>query len=283
MALRAPREDLPCPSIVVGDVGQGAEWSDALQDVEVVVHLAARVHVMRNRGEDEREYMRMNCEGTLNLARKAAELGAKRFVFVSTIKVNGEATSGQPFRPDDPPRPIDAYARSKLAAEGGLKEVRNLDPVIIRPPLVHGPGVKGNLARLCWLANSGIPVPFGGVDNRRDLVGVANLADLIERCTWHPAAARQTFLVSDGEALSTERLYRVIAESLCRKARVFRVPVSLMRSLVRPIGLVAEIDRLTQSLEVDTSQTRDRLQWSPPVGAIAGITEMARAFAAGRS
>lgn len=283
LALRAQQQAPPFPSVVVGEIGPDSAWYSALQGVEAVVHLAARVHVMRSRRSDEHEYMRTNFEGTLNLAHAAAECGARRFIFVSTIKVNGELTRSRPFGPDDPPRAADAYARSKLAAEVGLKETKNLEPVIIRPPLVHGPGAKGNLARLCWLANSGIPVPFGGIDNRRDLVGVANLADLIERCIWHPAASGQTLLVSDGEPLSTPQLFRTIAESLGKPARLFRGPIRFLGHLARPFGLAGEVERLTQSLEVDISQTCERLQWSPPVGAVAGIAEMARAFAAGRS
>ncbi len=149
--------------------------------------------------------------------------------------------------------------------------------MIIRPPLVYGPGAKGNLARFCRLARSGLPVPFGAIDNRRDLVGVANLASLIERCVLHPAAPG----AADGEPLSTPQLYRTIAEALGRPSRMIHVPVALMRAVARPLGFGAELDRLTQSLELDAAKTRERLDWQPPYSATAGISAMARAYAAG--
>jgi nucleoside-diphosphate-sugar epimerase len=162
-----------------------------------------------------------------------------------------------------------------------LRQVSGLEPVIIRPPLVYGPGAKGNLARFCRLAQTGLPVPFAGIDNRRDLVGVVNLANLIERCVNHPAAAGQVFLASDGEALSTPQLYLAIAAAMGRPARMVKVPVNLMRALARSIGLSGEIDRLTESLELDVTKTRDLLGWQPPVSAAVGIAEMARAYRAG--
>jgi len=251
--------------------------------MEAVVHLAARVHVMRDHAGGAAEFRRTNTEGTLQLARAAAAAGARRFVYLSTIKVNGEATTGRPFRADDPPDATDPYSQSKLAAETGLVAMSGLEPVIIRPPLVHGPGAKGNLARFCRLARSGMPVPFGAIENRRDLVGVANLASLVERCITHQRAAGQVFLVSDGEAMSTPRLYCIIAEALGRPARMIDVPVTLMRAVAWPLGLSGEIDRLTQSLELDVDKTRELLGWRPSVPAVAGIAEMARASLAGVS
>jgi nucleoside-diphosphate-sugar epimerase len=278
-ALRAPHEGLPCESVVVGEIQPDTDWGCSLEGVDAVVHLAARVHVMRDHAAGALQFRRINAEGTLRLARAAKAAGVKRFVFISSIKVNGEATTGRSFCADDEPHPSDAYARSKLLAERGLLEIAGIETVIIRPPLVYGPGAKGNLARFCRLARSGWPVPLGGIVNRRDLVGVDNLANLIERCVWHPAAAGQVFLVSDGEALSTPQLYRLIAEGLGRRARMFKVPVAWMRALGGALGLGAEIDRLSQSLEVDISKTRDLLGWEPPVSTTAGISAMARAFA----
>ena len=283
LALRADRPGLPGDAVVVGDIGPSTDWRRALEGMEAVVHLAARVHVMRDHAGGAAEFRRTNTEGTLQLARAAAAAGARRFVYLSTIKVNGEATTGRPFRADDKPNATDAYSQSKLAAEAGLLEVRGLEPVIIRPPLVHGPGAKGNLARFCRLARSGVPMPFGAIDNRRDLVGVANLANLVERCVSHPRAAGQVFLVSDCEAMSTPRLYRLIAGALGRPARMIDVPVTLMRVMARPLGLSGEIDRLTQSLELDVAKTRELLGWHPQVPAVAGIAEMARASLAGVS
>lgn len=280
-ALRGPRPDLPFESVVVGELGPDTAWSSALEGVDAVVHLAARVHVMRDHAGGGAEFERTNVQGTLGLARAAAVAGARRFVFVSSIKVNGEATTNRPFRADDEPRPVDAYGQSKLAAERALRAVAGIEPVIIRPPLVHGPGSKGNLARFCRLAQMGWPVPLGSIENRRDLVGVENLSDLIERCLWHPAAVGEVWLAADGEALSTPQLYRTIAEALGRPARLVRVPVAWMRAVARPLGFGAEVDRLTQSLEVDIGPTRDRLGWAPPVGVRSGIAAMARAYRAG--
>ena len=280
LALRESSAAAAVESVVVGDLGPATDWERALEGVDAVVHLAARVHVMRDHAGSAEEFKRTNADGTLRLARAAADAGARRFVFVSTIKVNGESTTTQPFRADDEPHPCDDYGRSKLAAELGLREIPGIEPVIIRPPLVHGPGAKGNLARFCRLARAGMPVPFGAIDNRRDLVGVGNLANLIERCVWHPAAKGEVFLAADGEPLSTPELFRTIAEALGRPARMIHVPVALMRAVARPLGFGAEFDRLTQSLEVDAAKTRQQLDWRPPVTARDGITAMARAFAA---
>ena len=281
LALRTPRPGLAVESCVVGDLGPSTDWSAALQDVEAVVHLAARVHVMRDHAGGADEFRRVNTEGTLQLARGAMAAGVRRFVFLSTIKVNGEATMpGRPFRPDDAPAVVDAYGRSKLEAETGLRGMPGLETVVIRPPLIHGPGAKGNLARLCRLAQWGFPVPFAGVDNRRDLLGLANLSNLVERCLWHAAAPGQVFLASDAQPLSTARLHELIATAMGRKARMLRVPPGVLRAVAQPLGLSAEIDRLTQSLEVDISRTRAALGWNPPVPIEHGIATMARAFLA---
>jgi len=281
MAVRTERPATGFESVVVGELGPDTEWSRALDGIDGVLHLAARVHVMRDHAGGADEFHRVNTEGTLRLASAAAGAGVRRFVFLSSVKVNGEATTGRPFSADDAPRPADAYARSKLAAEQGLLEMQGLEAVVIRPPLVHGPGAKGNLARFCRLAKSGLPVPFASIDNRRDLVGVENLASLVERCLVHPAAAGQVFLAADGEALSTPRLYALIAAALGRPARMVPVPVGLMRALARPLGFAGEFDRLTQSLELDIRKTRRLLDWTPPLGAAEGIASMARAYAAG--
>jgi nucleoside-diphosphate-sugar epimerase len=279
-ALRSPVDGLSDETVIVGGLAPDTDWSRAVAGVDAVVHLAARVHVMRDHAGGAAEFRRVNSEGTLNLARAAAAAGARRFVFISSIKVNGESTETRPFRAGDEPNPCDDYGRSKLEAERGLLSIPDLEPVIIRPPLVHGPGAKGNLARLCRLARSGIPVPLGSIDNRRDLVGVDNLANLIECCLWHPAAAGRVFLAADGESVSTSRLYRIISSALGRPARMFHVPAGLMRALARPFGLSGEINRLTQSLELDITPTRELLGWTPPLRAEEGLAAMARASAA---
>lgn len=269
------------PAVHVDSIGPDTAWGKALEGIDSVVHLAARVHVMRDHAAGEEQFRRTNTAGTLRLARAAADAGVRRFVFISTIKVNGEATTDRPFSADDEPRAEDPYATSKLAAEQGLRQLAGLEPVIIRPPLVHGPGAKGNLARLCRLAQLGVPVPFAGIENRRDLIGAANLASLVECCIRHPRAAGQVFLASDGEALSTPQLYRLIADALGRPARMFKLPVRLLRAMARPVGWAGEIDRLTQSLEIDIRKTREVLGWHPPLPLQVGIAEMARASAAG--
>ena len=283
LALRSSGAVVPVESVVVGELGPATDWARALDGIDAVVHLAARVHVMRDHSGSGEEIKRTNTDGTLRLAHAAASAGARRFVFVSTIKVNGELTTSRPFSADDEPHPCDDYGWSKLTAELGLREIKGIEPVIIRPPLVHGPGAKGNLARFCRLAQSGLPVPFGAIDNRRNLVGVANLANLIERCVWHAAAPGEVFLAADGEPLSTPQLYRTIAAALGRPARIVHVPVALMRAVARPLGFGAELDRLTQSLEIDATKTRDRLGWQPPCSTIDGVSAMARAYAAGIS
>jgi nucleoside-diphosphate-sugar epimerase len=282
IAMRNERVPQGCDAVTVGDIGPLTEWGPALQGIDAVVHLAGRAHVMHDHAQGAEEFRRTNALGTLRLARAAAEAGASRFVFVSTVKVNGEATTRRPFHADDAADPIDPYGRSKHEAEVGLRQIAGLQPVIIRPPLVHGPGARGNLARFCRLAVSGLPVPFGSIHNRRDLVGVANLASLVERCLTHPAAPGEVFLVSDGEPLSTPELYRMICDALGRPARIYRMPIGVMRALARPVGMSGEVDRLTQSLEVDITKTRELLGWNPPVGVATGIAEMARAFRAGR-
>ena len=279
LALRAPSSEFRSVSVAIGEIGPETDWSRALEGVDAVVHLAARVHVMRDNARGAEAFTRTNVAGTLRLAAAAAEFGARRFVFLSSIKVNGEATFGSPFRPDDVPNPQDNYGSSKLAAEDGLRIMQGLEPVIIRPPLIHGPGAKGNLARLCALARMGVPVPFGSLRNRRDLVGVCNLANLIERCLWHSAPVGKVLLASDGQPLSTPELFRLVAEAVGRSARIFRFPVGLLMAGAKPLGFGAEIERLTQSLEVDISTTREVLGWSPSMSVFSGVSAMARSFA----
>jgi nucleoside-diphosphate-sugar epimerase len=281
LALRDARPGLGFESVVVGDIGPSTAWGAALQGMDAVVHLAARVHVMRDHADGADEFDRINTGGTLRLARCAAEAGVRRFIFLSTIKVNGESTApGRPFHPDDEPACVDAYGRSKRDAECGLRQMPGLDPVIVRPPLIHGPGAKGNLARLCRLAQIGCPVPFAGIRNSRDLLGLVNLSNLIERCLWHAAAPGNVFLASDGQPLSTARLFEIIAGEMGRPARMLDVPPGVLRAVATPLGLGPEMDRLTQSLEVDISRTRTLLGWAPPEPVESGIATMARAFLA---
>jgi nucleoside-diphosphate-sugar epimerase len=247
--------------------------------VQCVIHCAARAHIMRDEALDPlTEYRRVNVQGTLNLARQAAVAGVKRFVFLSSMKVNGESTGGLPrFARDDEPRPEDAYGLSKWEAEQGLWEIASqtgMEVVVVRPPLVYGPGVKGNFARLLDLVRSGVPLPLASVNNCRSFIGLDNLVDLLIRCVDHPKAAGQTLLVSDGQDLSTPELLRMIANAMGRPARLFSVPVPLLRLAGRVVGRLNEVDRLVGSLRVDSSATRELLGWTPPVGVEEGIRRM---------
>lgn len=270
--------------VTVGDLAQGVDWSRAVSGVDSVIHLAARVHVMRDRLADPiAAYRTVNRDATLALARAAAQAGARRFLFVSTIKVLGEATSGRPFTESDAADPQDPYSVSKWEAEQGLRAIEagtGMAVVVVRPPLVYGPGVGGNLRRLMRLVDAGIPLPFGAIANRRTMVGQRNLADLLVRCVDSDAAAGRTFLAADSESASTAELIRLIARGLGRRTRLIPVPVFALRAMGAVSGSSAQVDRLISSLEVDNAFVRRTLGWVPPVPLEAGIAEMARAFQA---
>lgn len=246
------------------------DWTTALTGVEIVVHAAARVHVMNEVALNPLAAFReVNVEATLNLARQAAAYGVKRFIFISSIKVNGEGTeAGAVYRADDMPAPIDPYAISKLEAEQGLMslaESTGMEVVVVRPVLVYGPGVKANfLSMMRWLYR-GVPLPFGAVNNRRSLVAIENLVDLIVTCSDHPAAANQVFLASDGEDVSTTQLLRKLANALGKPARLLPIPTRLMSVVAAMIGQRALADRILGSLQVDISKNRKLLGWEPPV------------------
>jgi UDP-4-keto-D-QuiNAc 4-reductase len=255
------------------------DWSQALESVDVVIHLAARVHVMRDTATDSlAEFRRVNVEGTLNLAQQAAVAGVKRFVFMSSVKVNGECTTaGHVFTENDPPSPQDAYGQSKYEAECGLRliaERSDMEVVIIRPPLVYGLGVKANFAALMRAVQRGWPLPFGAVDNRRSLVSLDNLVDLISLCISHPKAAGQTFMVSDGYDLSTADLVRGLARAHGVGVRLIPVPVWLLRSGAALLGKSNAADRLCGNLQVDISKARNILGWIPPVSVEQGLSRL---------
>lgn len=263
-------------------------WLDALCGVATVIHCAARVHVMNEEAADPlAEFRRVNVDGTLRLARQAAEAGVRRFIFVSSIKVNGEWTEpGTPFRADGRPDPKDPYGVSKCEAEEGLRALSResgMEVVIIRPPLVYGPGVKANfLAMMRWLER-GVPLPLASVrENRRSLVFLDNLVDLIVTCIDHPAAANQTFLVSDDEDLSTAELLRRMGDALGRPARLLPVPPGLLRLGASLIGKPDIAQRLCGSLQVEISHTKDVLGWRPPFSVYEGLRRTTEAFLASR-
>src|SRR5690606_13207657 len=282
--VRSPDKAAPGSNyIVVPDIGPGTAWREHLGEADLVIHTAARVHAMDDTATDHLDaYRHINVAGTLNLAQQAAEAGVKRFIFLSSIKVNGDNTSpGRPFRVDDRPNPGDDYARSKHEAEVGLQqlaEASGMEVVIIRPPLVYGPGVKANfLAMMRWV-HKGRPVPFRKLENRRSLVALDNLVDLIKTCCVSPAAANRVLLVSDGEDVSTTELLRRIGAAVQRPARFLPLPPALAGTAAAFAGRQGQVERLLGSLQVDISETRRLLGWSPVVGMEAALRETARHY-----
>ena len=264
-------------AVLVSGLDGSADWSQALQGVDVVIHTGARAHIIREEALDPlAEYRRVNVEGTLNLASQSAAVGVRRFVFISSIKVNGEATaSGHPFTAEDVPTPVDAYGLSKAEAEAQLKQVAletGMEVTIIRPPLIYGPGVRGNFASLISWISRGLPMPLGGVThNRRSLVGLDNLVDLILVCADHPKAANQTFLISDGEDLSTAELLSRIGKALNQPARLLLVPAGAISILAGLLGKKTISQRLLGSLQVDIRKTCKLLDWKPSVAVDEGL------------
>jgi len=258
------------------DIGPGANWVTALQDVDAVIHLAARVHVMSDTALDPlAEFRRVNVEGTLNLARQASAAGVKRYIFMSSIKVNGEATeTGQAFTERDTPHPQDPYAISKQEAEVGLRQIAaqtGMQVVIIRAPLVYGPGVKANFAALMRAVQKGWPLPLGAIHNQRSLIALDNLVDFIITCTTHPRAANQTFLVSDGQDLSTVELVRCLARAAGVPSRLLPVPVWVLQAVGALLGKGEAVQRLCGNLQVDSAKARQLLRWMPPVSVAQGL------------
>ena len=253
----------------VGTIDGGTNWADALRDIDVVIHLAARVHVMKDASADPlAEFLKVNLHGTVNLARQAARAGVKRFVYASSIKVNGERTSETaPFTESGQPNPQDPYAVSKWQAEQALQRIAQetgLEIVVVRPPLVYGPGVKGNFISLLTAIDKGVPLPLASANNARSLVYVGNLVDALISCATHPAAAGQTYLVSDSEDVSTAALVEKIARALGRNNRSFHFPPALLRAVATLAGRSEQVDRLFGSLRVSNEKICGELSWSPP-------------------
>lgn len=268
--------DVGAPLVKVGELSDQTDWSGALAGVQAVVHTAARVHVEDVAAADPlAEFRRVNVEATLNLALQAAAAGVKRFVFLSSIKVHGEVTvEGQAFTEEDTLLPQDPYAQSKHEAEQGLRKLMldtGMEVVILRPPLVYGLGVKANFAALIRSVQRGWPLPLGAVRNQRSLVALDNLVDLIVTCLCHPAAANQTFLVSDDHDLSTVELVRGIARAAGLAARLWPVPVWALQAAASALGKGASMRRLYGNLQVDISKARTVLGWVPPVSVDEGL------------
>ena len=268
-AVRSPTQLRGDDVVAVGNIDSDTDWTDALRDVDAVIHLAARVHVMQDAAADPlAEFLKVNLHGTVNLARQAARAGVKRLVYVSSIKVNGERTTeALAYTESNPPHPHDPYGTSKWQAEQALHRIAqdtDLELVIVRPPLVYGSGVKGNFISLLGAINKGIPLPLAGANNSRSLIYVGNLVDALIACATHPAAAGQTYLVRDGEDVSTSVLVEKIASALGRKNRSFYVPPGLLQTVAALLGRSEQIDRLFGSLCVNDAKIRSELGWMPP-------------------
>lgn len=280
---RAPAKALDVETVVVGELSSHTKWDQALQGVTTIIHLAARAHVTRHEGNNALSlYRAVNADATRVLAAQACRAGVRRFVFVSSIKVNGEETTlGAPFKADDAPAPIDAYGISKREAEDELRKLASetgIEVVVIRPPLVYGPGVKANFHSMMRWLNTGIPLPLGAVPNKRSLVALDNLVDLLVTCTSHPAAANQTFLASDGEDLSTTELLSRTGLAMGKPARLIPMPVSMLTTGAILLGRTEIARRLCGSLQVDISKTRELLGWVPPVSVDEALRGTARHF-----
>lgn len=281
-AVRDSRGTVPRGAVVVGEIGPNTRWREALEGVGAVIHLAARVHVMRETTADPlTQFRRVNVAGSAALAQQAAAVGVRRLVFVSSAKVNGERTAGRAFTEEDPAAPEDPYSRSKFEAELALLEVSRstgLEVAIVRPTLVVGPGAGGNLQRLLGLIATGVPLPFGAVANRRSLVSRAGLAELLLLAATHPRAAGETFLAAELPPLSTPRLVELLAEGLGRPARLWRLPAVLLHAFRHLPGAGLTLERLLGSLEVDASKARGSLGWAPAVSLEDRVREMAADF-----
>ncbi|MBW7470478.1 UDP-glucose 4-epimerase family protein [Marinobacter sp. F4218] len=252
------------------DLSQEANWRRALDGVDAVIHTAGRAHEVRSSTTNQlAEYRQVNALGTLALARQAAESGVRRFVFLSTVKVNGEfSIPGQPFKPSDTPAPTDPYGISKFEAEEGLRDLASrtdMEVVIIRPVLVYGPGVQANFRSMMLWLKRGFPLPLGGIRNKRSILFVDNLVDLVTVCLDHPDAAGRIFLVSDGEDLSTPQMLRKLGSALGKPARLIPVPEGVLIQTMALLGRGAMANRLCSSLQVDISDTAKVLGWRPPV------------------
>lgn len=272
--------------VATGNIGPETVWAPALEGVDAVVHLAGRAHVLKETSQDPlAEFRRINVLGTECLARAAADEGVRRLIYVSSIGVNGRVTYSQPFTEEDVPTPHNSYAISKWEAEQVLHRVAEetgIEVVILRPPLIYGPGVKANFLRLMKLVNQGLPLPLASVRNRRSFLYVGNLADAVVRCLEYPEVASEVFLISDGEDVSTPELLRCIAGSLHCPARFVPLPPTLLRAAGHLTGRSSMVEPLLDSLVMDCGKIQRVLGWQPPYSLAEGVGDMARWFKAGR-
>ena len=268
-------------AVVIGDIDSKTQWTEALEKVDVVVHLAARVHVMQDTEIDPLAAFRtVNVDGTTRLAQCASKAGVRRFIYVSSIKVNGEE-SPIPYNEEMAVNPLDPYGQSKWEAEQALRKIADetgLEVVILRPPLVYGPGVKANFLKLLRWVKHGIPLPLGAVHNRRSMIYLENLTDAINVCVDHPKAANRTFLVSDAQDIATPTLIRMLAKAMGKKSHMLPLPVPLLKILGKVSGRSAEIQRLVGSLRIDSRQIRSTLGWQPPFSVEEGLLQTVNWF-----
>lgn len=270
-------------TLSIGEINANTDWASALRGIDVVIHLAARVHVMNDNAADPLDaFRKINVDGTLNLARQAVKAGVRRFVFISSIKVNGEGTlSGQAYTAEDRPAPVDCYGISKLEAENELRQMAaqsGMEVVIIRPPLVYGPGVKGNFYSMMRWLEKGVPLPLGAIHNKRSFVALDNLVDLIATCVTHPAAANQIFLAGDGADISTTELLQYLGNALGKPARLLPMPVWMLKTGAMLLGKSDMAQRLCGSLQVNIGKTCQLLDWKPPVTVDETLTKTAADF-----
>jgi nucleoside-diphosphate-sugar epimerase len=277
-ALRTGNSLASIDDAVAGDIGPATDWRVALRGVDVVIHLAARTHVMHDTAaEPLAAYRRLNVEGTQTLAHAARAAGVRRFIYLSSIKVHGEATTLRPFTEKDTPKPEDAYGVSKWEAELALGEAAaGMETVVLRPPLLYGPGVKGNFLRLMRAIERGIPLPLGSIHNHRSLLYLGNLVGAIMVCLDHPAAAGQTYLLADDEDPSTPELVRAIAAALHKRARLFAFPPQLLRIAGAMTGKSAAVSRLLGSLQINSSKVRGEIGWQPRYTLAEGLSQAAK-------
>jgi nucleoside-diphosphate-sugar epimerase len=259
---------------IVGDIGSTTEWGNALHDVQFVIHTAARAHVLNDSPSAEQQYLETNAEGTRNLASAAARAGVRRFIFLSSVKVNGEDSGSRPYRVDDPPRPLDAYGRSKALAEQLLYEIgakSSMEIVCVRSPLVYGPDVRANFLKLLNCVYAERLLPLGSVRNTRSLVSLWNLCDFLVRVLEHQVAANRTWMVSDAHDVSTPELIRMLADAMGKRTRLASVPVFALYMAGSMLLAKAQVKRLCGSLSVDITETCAELDWFPPVTMQDGI------------
>lgn len=264
--------------IDLGDFSDHPNWQSVVEGMDVVIHLAARVHVMGHDPDDAlKAFRKVNTIATRELATAAATANVGRFIYLSSVKVHGECTSGEPFRESDILLPQGAYAQSKHEAEIALSAIgksSGMETVIIRPPLVYGPGVGANFLTLLKVIGAGLPLPFGSIKNRRSLIGLDNLVDFIYRCCHHPAAANEAFLVSDGEDLSTPKLIKLLSTAFGKNTRIFPWPIPTLVPLAWAVGKADRLPRLVDSLQVSSDKAHALLDWQPPVSISAGFDQV---------